>query len=155
VPEVRVVIVGQVYDQHFLKRARQLGVEDALVLTGSVPKDEIPSYVAAADVETHEQDGWGLGTASMEVMAAGVPVVAPVRADNFPGLELRDRDSIMLAPLGDATALGEILATLLLDAELRADMGRRQAAFVRAHFSIEVVTDQYVALYRRITAGAG
>ncbi|MCC6528316.1 MAG: glycosyltransferase family 4 protein [Polyangiaceae bacterium] len=150
VPDVKVLVVGQVYDERFLERARALGVDDAIVLAGSVPKDDIPSYLAAADVEAHDLEGWGLGTASLEVMAAGVPVVAAVRTDNFPGLELRDGESVVLVPQGDPEALAQALARLLLDPVHRAEMGRRQAAFVRRHFSIEVVTDAYVALYERI-----
>ncbi|MBI4699949.1 MAG: glycosyltransferase family 4 protein [Deltaproteobacteria bacterium] len=152
VPDVVVLVVGQIYDHRFLARAEELGVRDAIVLAGDVPKHEIPAYVVAADVETHDLEGWGLGTASMEVMAAGVPVVASVRTDNFPGLELRDRDSLVLVPRGDATALADTLAALLADAELRHEMGRRQAAFARRHFSIGSVTDQYVALYERLAA---
>lgn len=150
VPEVVVMIVGQVYDDAFLKRARQLGVDDAIITVGSVPKDDIPTYVAAADLETHDLEGWGLGTASMEVMAAGLPVVASVRRDNFPGLELDNWDSIVLVPQGDPTALAETMAKLLDDEQLRREMGRRQAAFARANFAIEVVTAQYIELYERI-----
>jgi glycosyltransferase involved in cell wall biosynthesis len=150
-PEVLVMVVGHVYDDRFLRRAQQLGVQDAVMCVGSVPKAHVPSYVAAADVEAHDLEGWGLGTASMEVMAAGVPVVASVDTDNFPGIEMRDRQDILLVPRGNPQVLAETMAELLSRPDFRREMGQNQAAFARKHFSIRAVTDQYEALYRRIS----
>jgi glycosyltransferase involved in cell wall biosynthesis len=95
-PDAVVLVVGQVYYDAFLKLADQLGVAHAIHAVGPVPKAEIPDYLAAADVETHDLDGYGLGTASLESMAAGTPVVAALRPDNFPGIELRNREQLYL-----------------------------------------------------------
>jgi 1,2-diacylglycerol 3-alpha-glucosyltransferase len=154
VPNVVVMIVGHVYDDAFLRRARELGVDGCIMTVGSKPKADIPAYVAAADVEAHELDGWGMGTATMEVMAAGVPVVAVVREDNFPGIPMRDGESVLIVAKGDSAALAGKLAKLLTDREFRAVSGRAQAQFVRTHFSIEVVTDQYICLYETMAGHA-
>jgi hypothetical protein len=52
-----------------------------------VAKAEVPNYLVAATVEAHDLQGYGMGTATLESMAAGVPVIVAVRPDNFPGID--------------------------------------------------------------------
>jgi len=151
-PDAVVLIVGVVYDDRFLRRARELGVEDHLVLTGGIPKDEVPDYLAAANVEAHDLQGFGLGTASLEVMAAGVPIVAVVREDNFVGFRLRPGQDLTIVPPGDAAALGHALAELIDDPERAARVAAGQRRLIEQHFTLDVVTQKHLDLYERIQA---
>jgi len=153
-PDAVVVVVGTVYDDRFLRRAEELGVRDHIVLTGPVPQEEIPSYVAAADVEAHDLQGHGLGTASLEVMVAGVPVVSVVRADNFPGVELRSWENVVLVPPDDPGELAAVLGRLLDDRELAAEVGAGQRRLVESHFTLDVVTDRHAELYEQLAPRA-
>ncbi len=53
-PHAKLLVVGQVYFDKFLERARELDVGHAVLAIGPVPKSEVPDYLAAADVETHD-----------------------------------------------------------------------------------------------------
>ena len=66
----------------------------ALITTGEVPRDEVALYAAAADVEGHDLQGLGFGMASLEMLAAGVPVVSVVRADNYPTAPFVDGEQL-------------------------------------------------------------
>jgi glycosyltransferase involved in cell wall biosynthesis len=90
-PDAKLVVVGTVYYPAFQTRAAQLGVADAVIALGAVPKGDVPDFLAAAAVETHDLQGYGMGTATLESMAAGVPVVVAVRPDNFPGVDRESR----------------------------------------------------------------
>jgi glycosyltransferase involved in cell wall biosynthesis len=149
-PELVVLVVGHVFDDAFLRLAEELGVRDHVVCTGEVPKDDVPSYVAAADVEAHDFHYFGLGTSTLEVMAAGVPVVSVVRTDNFPGLELRSGENITIVPEDDPKALADAILQLLEDRKLARHVGEGQRRFVVDHFSIQAVTRDYIALYERV-----
>ena len=127
-----------------------VGVADHIVCTGEVPKDEVPSYVAASDVEAHDFHYFGLGTSTLEVMAAGVPVVSVVRTDNFPGLELRSGENITIVPEDDPKALADAILQLLEDRDLARHVGEGQRRFVVDHFSIQAVARDYIALYERV-----
>jgi len=151
--DIVVMVVGHVFDDTFLRVADELGVRQNLVSTGEVPKDVVPMYVAAADVEGHDFHNFGLGTASLEVMAAGVPVVSVVREDNFPGLELRSWENVVRVPEHDPRALAEAILTLLDDPELAAKVGEGQRRFILENFSIETVTDKHEQLYRQVMSG--
>jgi glycosyltransferase involved in cell wall biosynthesis len=152
-PDAVLVVVGKVYDDRFLRLAADLGVEDHLVVTGEVTRDEMPAYVAAADVEGHDFQNYGLGTASLEVMAAGIPVVSVVRTDNFPGIELRSWENLVIVPPDDAVALADALVRLLDEPETRARLGQAERALIRDYFSIAAVAEQHVALYEKLERG--
>ena len=151
-PDVRVVVVGEVHYPKFLELAAELGVDDLIKCVGPQPKPAIPDFMAAADVEVHDLQGYGLGTASLEAMAAGLPVVAAVRSDNFPGLQLRDGEVCLLVPLHDDEALAGALDRLLSDAELRARIGAASRSFVLAHFTVEQVANAHLDHLAAMTA---
>jgi len=146
-PDVAVVVVGTVYDDRFLQRAEQLGVKEHLILTGPVPYDQVPGYVAAADIESHDLQGYGLGTASLEVMASGVPVIAVVRPDNFPGLELINWENIVIVPADDPEALADAMARLLSDSALAQHVGAGQRKFIMENFSLPSVIEHHEKFY--------
>jgi glycosyltransferase involved in cell wall biosynthesis len=143
-PDVVVVVVGDIHYPRFLEIAEQLGVRDRIICVGRQPKTRIPEFLAAADVEVHDLQGYGLGTASLETMAAGVPVVAAVHEDNFPGLQLRDGETCRLVPLDDERALADALDDVLSNPALRARLGEVGRAFVLQHFTIENVAKQHL-----------
>ncbi|PXY31835.1 glycosyltransferase family 4 protein [Prauserella muralis] len=153
-PDARLVVVGGVYYDAFLRRAAELGVEHAIVTTGAVPKRDIPHYLAAAAVECHELQGYGFGTASLESMAAEVPVVAAVRADNFPGVELTDRGNVHLVPLGDPAALADRLVEVITDPGSSREVARAGAELVDKSFSMETVLTQHLDTLTTLCEGA-
>src|SRR5690606_40013623 len=73
IPDAKLVVVGGIYYDAFLKRADELGVRDAIITTGAAPKADVPDYLATADVECHSLQGIGFGTACLETLAAGTP----------------------------------------------------------------------------------
>jgi glycosyltransferase involved in cell wall biosynthesis len=154
-PDARLVVVGRVYFDLFLRRARELGVESAVVTTGAVAKPEVPDYLAAAAVETHDLQGYGMGTATLESMAAGVPVIVGGRPDNFRGFELRNGTHCMLVPPGDADAVAGALIHLLGDADARARIGRSGRQLVWEHFDLEVVIERHLRVLAAMSATAG
>src|SRR4051794_4736763 len=48
VPDAKLLVVGGVYFDAFLRRAADLGVAESVITTGAVPKSDIPHYLAAA-----------------------------------------------------------------------------------------------------------
>jgi glycosyltransferase involved in cell wall biosynthesis len=152
-PHAKLLVVGRVYYNPFLERARELGVGHAVLAIGPVPKSEVPDYLAAADVETHDLQGYGLGTASLESMAAGVPMVVAVREDNFPGIDLVSGENVVLTPENDAAALGTVLADLLDDPGWRARIGKAQQELVRERFSMRTVLRQHLEALEGMVSG--
>lgn len=147
-PSARLLVVGHVYYDVFLRRARELGVAHAVVSTGAVARADVPDYLAVADVETHDLQGYGMGTATLESMAAGVAVIAGVRPDNFTGIDLgRDlgsEPSCVVVPPDDAPAIADALIGLLRDDDRRRDIGAAGRQLVERHFTMDVVLAQHL-----------
>ncbi|SEP49508.1 glycosyltransferase family 4 protein [Amycolatopsis saalfeldensis] len=150
-PDVRVVVVGRVYHDAFLKRAEELGVADRLIVTGAVPKEDVPAYFAAADIVTHDLNG-GCGTASLEAMLSGTATIASVTEDNYPGIELRNGENILLVRPDDAGAVAETVLGLLADPAARATIAARESAMVRANFGLDVVAEEHLRVFTKLVA---
>ncbi|NKQ53480.1 glycosyltransferase family 4 protein [Amycolatopsis sp. K13G38] len=144
-PRTKVLVVGRVYHDAFLRRAEELGVREALVVTGAVPRQDVPSYFAAADIVTHDLNG-GCGTASLEAMASGTATIASVAEDNYPGIDLCDGENILLVPPDDASAVASTVVGLLDDPQRRAGIARRQSGLVRGSFALGVVAKEHLRI---------
>ncbi|MDT8910289.1 glycosyltransferase family 4 protein [Amycolatopsis sp. PS_44_ISF1] len=150
-PDVQVAVVGRVYHDAFLKRAGELGVADRLIITGAVPKEDVPAYFAAADIVTHDLNG-GCGTASLEAMLSGTATIASVTEDNYPGIELRNGENILLVRPDDPDAVAETVIGLLDDPEARAAVAARASAMVRANFGLDVVAEEHLRVFSKLVA---
>jgi len=154
VPELAVVVVGKIYDDRFLQRARELRVDHALMAVGEVAKDEVPQYAAAADVEGHDLQGIGFGTASLEMLAAGVPVVSVVRADNYPTAHFVDGEHLVLAESADPDVLAPAILRLINDPDLAKRLAVGGRRLIEEEFTVEMVAARYIELYEHaIEAG--
>jgi 1,2-diacylglycerol 3-alpha-glucosyltransferase len=151
-PETAVVVVGDVNDETFLHLAAELGVRDSLIVTGSVPKEKIPYFVAACNLETHDHQGLGLGTTTLEVMASGKPVVAAADEDNFAGIQLRSWENTVLIGREDHRALAEAMITLLDQPVLAERIGKAQRQVIEEHFTIGTVARNHLKLYEDLVA---
>ncbi|MFE0022098.1 glycosyltransferase family 4 protein [Amycolatopsis sp. NPDC059021] len=150
-PGVKVVVVGRVYHDAFLKRAEELGVAESLIVTGAVPKEDVPSYFAAADIVTHDLNG-GCGTASLEAMLSETATIASVTEDNYPGIQLRNGENILLVRPDDAEAVARTVIELLDDPEHRAAIARSESAMVRANFGLDVVAEEHLRTFDKLVA---
>lgn len=79
-PEACCVIVGDTdrhgsasYAQQLRQRARELGVQDGLILTGN--RSDIPDVLREMDLMVHPTETESFGRAIAEAMATGLPVV--------------------------------------------------------------------------------
>lgn len=153
-PDVKVIVVGGVYHDEFLHLAKKLGVEDSLVITGARPSTDIPDFLAAADLEVHELDGCGFGTASLEALATGIPVVAAVSEKNFIGLSMKDKEVIFITPFESEThpsaepeELARIIGSILQDPNrARKQVSRNAIDFIENNFTISTVASQHIGV---------
>ena len=152
-PGVRVLVVGRVYHDAFLKRAKELGVADVLTVTGAVPKEDVPAYFAAADIVTHDLHG-GCGTASLEAMLSGTATIASVTEDNYPGIELHNGENILLVRPDDSDALATTVIELLDDPSRRSVIAARESAMVRANFGLDVVAEEHLRTFEKLVVDA-
>lgn len=138
VPEAALLIVGGgPYRKRLERMVAQAGLQRHVVITGSVPWEEIPQHYAAGDVfampcRTRERglDVEGLGMVYLEASATGLPVVAG-DSGGAPDAVKPGETGLVVAG-GSVTQTATAVARLLADERLAADFGRAGREWVRA-----------------------
>ncbi|MDE2043090.1 MAG: glycosyltransferase, partial [Alphaproteobacteria bacterium] len=76
IPDATLAIIGSGPEHDALAAlARRLGVSDRVRLLGSLPRDQVAAWLAAADVMALAAASEGLANAWIEALASGAPVV--------------------------------------------------------------------------------
>ncbi len=124
------------------------GINERVRLAGALSDADLHSLAAVADWFVHPTLYEGSSIVTLEAMAHGLPVIAS-DAGGLPD-KVRDGESGVLVPAGDAAALGAALRrAAAADGIAMGAAGRRHC---EAHFSWNAVVDQYIELYHRVAA---
>ena len=130
----RFLLIGGGHEEAAIRALiNELGLQDRIVITGKVPYDEVPEYLAAADVAVapfepsrHAPSSGKTFTLDplkiFEYLAMGLPTVT-VGADNIMALFSAPDEIRTFAESDDAD-----LATVLADVAQNLDVARAQAA---------------------------
>jgi glycosyltransferase involved in cell wall biosynthesis len=124
-PNTKVLLVGDGPEMENLKQtARRLRMESAVVFSGPVPRDDVPSYIDAMDIcVLPDSNAFGSPIALFEFMALGKPCVVP---DLGPMRDVIEENVTgILFPHEDYTALESALLRLTEDPALRMQVGAR------------------------------
>ncbi len=128
--------------------ARELGVSDDCRFVGF--QRQIREWYAAVDASLLTSANEGTPVVAIESLAAGRPVVA-TRAGGT-GTVVIDGENGYLRPIGDVAGLASQLAVLARDPALRERLGRQGSEDIRSRFTIDRMTDELDAVYRRLLA---
>lgn len=115
------------------RRAAELGIADRVRFVGKVEHDRVGRWMAAGDVFVLPSYSEGLPTVVCEAMNCGVPVVATA-VDGTPEI-VRDGETGLLVPAGDAAALADALARVLDDPATAERMSREALRVGRAEYT--------------------
>lgn len=143
---VLVVVGDGVQRQDLEGYARERGVRDCVKFVGSVPFEEVPYYIGAADVcvapfADTERNRKGLSALKVfEYMACGKPVVTTEAMAHAVG------ESGRVFPAGNAIALASVLAELFGAPEERIRMGALARQRCVSQFSWDSVAVSVVRL---------
>jgi glycosyltransferase involved in cell wall biosynthesis len=151
VPEARLVIVGDGPERERLTRAaEELDLAGRVLFTGRKPAIDVRRWLQLADVFALVSANEGFSCSLVEAMSVELPSLVSAIPAN---LQLIDSGVHgLLAPIGDEDSLAAALTRLLLDASLRAAMGRAARQRVLDNYSVNKVLDRYEALFREALA---
>jgi|ERR1043165_6498543 colanic acid/amylovoran biosynthesis glycosyltransferase len=150
-PNVHYDIVGDgALRSHLEKLIAQLALQQIVTLHGALVSTEIASLMANAHAfvlasTSVEGDQEGQGLVLQEAQACGLPVVATRHGAFAEGII--NNKSGFLVPERDVEALVERLCFLIEHPEIWPAMGRDGRAFVEAHYDIQQLNQQLVAIY--------
>jgi glycosyltransferase involved in cell wall biosynthesis len=158
VPEASLVLAGDGECRRSLHDlARVLGVDARVNFVGRIDMDaagqrRLAALHAQSEVfclpSTERAESFGL--VLLEAMRAGKPVIASAIPGSGVGFVVRDGETGLLVPPGDAAALAIALRALAHDAPRRTRMGAQGAQRYAENFTLDEVTSRVTALYREV-----
>lgn len=145
-PDVRLIILGDGDERSELKKqAKKLGIEERVELPGTVPFDDVPNYLAAANLFCFASTTETQGLVTMEAMAAGLPVVA-VKASGTVETVTHDVDGLLTE--NDPQELAQAIITLLQDEQRFASFAKAARQKARQFDSIRLA-ERLTAVYEQ------
>ncbi|HEY0971417.1 MAG TPA: glycosyltransferase family 4 protein [Gemmatimonadales bacterium] len=152
VPDAMLAIVGEGAMRPALEeRIDALGLRGVAHLLGA-ERDVAPVY-RDFDLFVLSSRTEGTSMSMLEAMSTGVACVATAVGGN-PALLDHGRAGL-LTPADDAAALGDAMATLLLDRRRRAELAAAGRARVMESYGDGAMLDAYTALYERLLPARG
>jgi mannosyltransferase len=151
-PDYTAVIIGAVDDRGFAdalqERVRAAGLADRMRILGELPIAELPRWYQRISIYAFTSRNEGFGLTLIEAMAAGAALVA-ARAGAAETV-VKDGETGVLVPVGDAAALAAALEPLMRDPERARHMGEKARARAIVEFSIEAEVERIAAVYRSV-----
>lgn len=148
-PELKLKIIGHVYYDAAVKRVFELGISSRVEFTGELPHDVVLGEMKKSDAYFISLTATyvGLGTASIETMLMGIPIIANIPADLLGKATLRDMEDIVLCHGLSPAGIAQKIYMLMDSEELREKIGENGRRFVQQHLSwSKVAADMIVAL---------
>jgi len=144
----RRALSGHAEARRLRELARQVGVDEQLMLIGAVEHAQMPRLYRSADVVACAARYAPAGTVPLEAMACGVPVVGYAHG----GVADSVVDSVTgrLVPTGDLRGLGVTVRRLLADEAERFAYGHAAVDRVRCRYGWDRTAAALDRLYQRV-----
>ena len=143
--EILLILIGE--DEKgkafLVARAAELGVSDAVLFTGALPRDQMKHALAGIDLQVSTFRNEGFGLSVVEGLMVGTPFVG-YRVGGYPEIVEQGGNGILLETIDEIL---DVTRGLLADNERRQAMGRNAVESVRWRFSLGSMVDAYISLY--------
>lgn len=151
-PQIVLLIVGDgLLRGEIEKYIRTLGLEGNVILLGT--RRDIPQLLSAMDIFVLPSLWEGLGTAVIEAMAAGKPIIA---TDIPPLREIINSEKVgILVPVKDSNAFASSIELLLHNRTLAENLGKSAKERALSHFTIDITVHKYTNLFKDILKSKG
>ena len=145
IPNAKLLIIGRgKLEKDLRDQVRELSLGKNVLMIGEVENDKLPDYLLVSDVFVRPSLSEGLGTAFLEAMAAGVPIIGtPVGGiTDF----LIDRQTGLFCKVGNSKDLADKIVTLLTDKELRSNIIRNAKELVSKRYNWDNIANEFKKL---------
>jgi L-malate glycosyltransferase len=138
---------GLAVHEELAKWARKEGADQGVIWHGYLERDPLEKLLESACVLVHPSLEEAQPMVPLEAMSKGVPIVGGV---NSGGVPWTIGDAGILVNVKSPQKIADATVKLLLDKELREELGKRGQDRIRLEFSSERVAKLYIARYQQI-----
>ena len=147
--DVKVLIIGSGHLETKLKSlAQEIGVRDKILFTGYISQEKLPQYLKISDVFVRTSRSEGLGSAFLEAMAAGVPVIG-TGIGGIPDF-LKEGKTGLFAELGNPSDLSNKIQLLLNDKDLSRCLANNGRNLVLEHYDWNEIAKRMEMIFQKL-----
>lgn len=151
IPDIHLYIALDVPQEHLLRRmVNDLGLESNVTFTGFLPGEEFQKMLNSVDLLVMPSRIEASPVVFVEAMALGKPIIAG-NTGGIPEVVKHGRNGILVEPEPDQIAMA------ILDLYQNADKRNRMSQNNQhdaARFDWNIIADQYITLYRELSANS-
>lgn len=147
-PRIALLLIGEDKDrkQPLLDLAERLGVADAIVFAGRIPRERMKDALGSLDLNVSAFRNEGFGLSVLEGLAVGTPFVG-YRAGGYPEIVRDDRTGVLVdGPSG----LSEAIVKLLCDREHLSSLRAEEHPSIPDGLTLSGMADAYEQVYREM-----
>lgn len=146
IPDARLLIIGNGTLEKDLKlKVKGLNLENNIKFLGEISNESLLEYLSMADVFVRPSLSEGLGTAFLEAMAAGLPIIGtPV--GGIPDF-LKDGETGLFCKVADPKDLAEKIVRILKDEKLREKIINNARKLVAQKYDWDIIANEFAQIY--------
>ena len=149
-PNTKLRILGNVYQDGFMRLAKKLKVDHAIEAPGAVASAEIPNELSRAALEIHDIQGYGISIASLEAMASGVTCVMATDLDYFPHAPMIPGFHFIHVSSENSHEIADAVIQTFDNSENSNRIAKQGSEYVRKNFNIADIVNSHLLAYRAL-----
>lgn len=148
-PGVKLLLVGDGWHRPQLEeRIQREGFGGQVILTGLIPPERVPAYLAAMDVNTLPSYQEGQPRTLVQALLCGCGIVG-YDAGGIPEICVHEKTGL-LVKTGDRAALFEAISDLLAHRDKRARLVQQGQQHARENFDAGIMVRRLEEIYRQV-----
>ena len=147
--KIKLQVLGVGSEEKKLKQMVQdLGLQDIVEFHGIIQSGDLPKHLASADIFVRPSRSEGLGTAFLEAMAVGLPIIG-TSVGGIPDF-LDDLVTGLFCKVDDPKDLAEKIKTLIDDPELRKKLSANGRKLVEEKYNWDKIALQMEEIFGKL-----
>ena len=147
---LKLLIIGDGYLRNNLElKAKSRKLQAQVVFLGNLPQEKVYQYLLISDVFVRPSRSEGLGSAFIEAMACGVPVIG-TRVGGIPDF-LEDRKTGLFCEIDNPENLAVKIKELLENENLRREIIANSLKLVEEKYSWDKISIQMKNIFEKLT----
>lgn len=148
--KVHLSIIGKVCTDEPVRLVRKLGLSHVVEFVGELPRAEVLRRLSKTHVEAHWITNPGIGSAALEAMAIGLPVMAYGYEGILCDVPLKDGENIIFINPNDPDEIADKLFCMWKYPDIRSQIGTNARKLVEHCLTWEKLISGLERLYQKI-----
>jgi len=147
---VQLEIIGKICDNRAVRLVRERSLDGVVTFTGELPRARVVERARTCHMEAHWITVPGLGSATLEAMALGLPAMAWAFPGLYDDVPLRDGIEFVRAEPGNIEQIAAQIQRLVERPDLRRAIGDAGREMVRRHLAWPTAIARLERIYTEV-----